>query len=200
MKYPLLLLTFFTLLFLGGATMAQAPHAKATDTAKAEAGAGKAEAGAAKAAADTAKAGAGGSATYVDDGFDPGIFFVLLVFAGIVAGAAIIGSIAAALILLALFLIASAGVVSAGVLVGFYRRSVTAGFKTVLYIACALGGIVLGVGGFYLVNHFFHLHFSYKNILLAGAGGGLVSGLLIALIVFQLIKLLFRYFRERLAI
>jgi hypothetical protein len=44
------------------------------------------------------------------------------------------------------------------------------------------------------------LYYSYTTILLAGAGGGLLGGLVLGMVVFQLIKLLFRYFRERLAI
>jgi hypothetical protein len=111
-------------------------------------------------------------------------------------GAAIVGSMAAALLLLALFVMASAGILSMGVLVGLYRRSVTAGFRTVLYITCALSGAILGVGVFYLINHFLHLHYSYKTIGLAGAGGGLLGGLLLGLIVFALIRGLLKMLKQ----
>ena len=87
-----------------------------------------------------------------------------------------------------------------GVLVGLYRRSVTAGFRAVLYITCALGGTIVGVGLFYVINHFFHLHFSYKAIGLAGAGGGLLGGLLLGLIVFALIRVLLKVLKQKLAI
>jgi hypothetical protein len=59
---------------------------------------------------------------------------------------------------------------------------------------------LLAIGTFLLANHFFHLHFSHKSIVLMGTGGGLLGGLLLGFVVFQLIKLLFRYFRQRLAL
>jgi hypothetical protein len=200
MKYPLLL-AFLTLLFVGTGS-AQTPHGDSirsrTDSARPHQDtAGLA--GTAK-ALDSATAGTAGSTAINDDGFDPGIFFIVLILAGIIAGAAIVGSMAAALLLLALFLLATAGILSAGVMIGFYRRSATAGFRTVLYLACMLGGVMLAIGTFFLANHFFHLHFSYKSILLMGASGGLLGGLFLGFLVFQLIKLLFRYFRERLAL
>jgi hypothetical protein len=195
MKFTLLLLTFVALLLVTGRGLAQAPHA---DTVRLRNDSARIRNDSAR-LTDTAKAEAAGPATFNDDGFDGLLIFVLPVL-GIMAGAAIVGSMAAALILLVLLGIASAGILSAGVLVGLYRRSISAGFRTVLYLVCTLGGIVFGVGAFYLVNHFFHLHFTYKNILLAGAGGGLLGGLLLGLVVFQLIKLLFRYLRARLAI
>jgi hypothetical protein len=200
MKCPLLLA--FLILLLVGTGSAQAPHGDSIRSRADSAGQHQdtaRHAGTAK-VLDSARAGAAGSTGFNDDGFDPGIFFIVLILAGIIAGAAIVGSMAAALLLLALFLMASAGILSAGVMIGFYRRSATAGFRTVCYLACMLSGVMLAIGTFFLANHFFHLHFAYKSILLMGAGGGLLGGLLLGFLVFQLIKLLFRYFRERLAL
>jgi hypothetical protein len=200
MKYPLLL-AFLTLLSVGTGS-AQTPLSDSirsrADSARPRQDSARL-AGTAK-ALDSARAGAVSSTAINDDGFDPGIFFIVLILAGIIAGAAIVGSMAAALLLLALFLLASAGILSAGVMIGFYRRSATAGFRTVLYLACMFGGVILAMGTFFLTNHFFHLLFGHKTILFMGAGGGLLGGLLLGFVVFQLIKLLFRCFRERLAL
>jgi len=201
MKNTLLLsLTLIALLLFAGRGLAQTMDSvrQSNDNARVVADSARLGRDSAK-LTDTTKAGAG-AAFKDDDGFDPGIFFFLLIFAGIMVGAAIVGSMAAALLLVALFVMASAGILSMGVLVGLYRRSVTAGFRAVLYITCALGGTIVGVGLFYVINHFFHLHFSYKTIGLAGAGGGLLGGLLLGLIVFALIRVLLKVLKQKLAI
>lgn len=150
---------------------------------------------------DTTKAGISGATADVDaDEWNPGLFFFLLIFAGIIGGAAVVGSMTAVLLLLALFLMASAGILSAGVLVGFYRRSVTAGFRTIVYLACTLGGIAFGVGVLLLANHFLHWYLGYKNILLIGTGGGLLGGFLLGFVVIGLVKVVLRYLKDRLAL
>jgi len=195
-KSLLLTLTLIALLLFGGRGLAQTKDSAllSRDNARVAADSAGLRRDSAE-LTDTTKAGAG-AAFKDDDGFDPGIFFFLLIFAGIMVGAAIVGSMAAALLLLALFVMASAGILSMGVLVGLYRRSLTAGFRTVLYITCALGGAILGVVVFYLINHFLHLHYSYKTIGLAGAAGGMLGGLLLGLIVFALIRGLLKMLKQ----
>ena len=128
-----------------------------------------------------------GAAPNPDDDWGSPIGFVfLLIFLGIAVGAAVVGSMIASVILVGLFLLASAGVLSAGVLMGVYRKSVTAGFRTVVLLVSALGGIIIGSAGFYLINRFFHLHYQPKMVVMAGAGSGLLGGLLIGLAVFAM--------------
>ena len=186
--------TFIALLLFFGAE-AQAPQSDSirlhTDSARLQNDSAK--------LTDTAKAGAAGAATPIDDSVDPAIFAVFLVLVGVVVGAGLLGLAVIGVILASLFLLGAAGVLSAGVLVGLYKRSVTAGFKTVLLLACSLGGILVGSGGFFAVNRLFHLHIASRTVLFTGAGGGLLAGLLLGLIAFALIRAVLSALKQRLA-
>lgn len=197
----LLTLTLIALMLFGGRGLAQAPHAdsvrSSADSARLQHDSSRLLRDSAK-LTDTAKAGTGAVAND-DDGFDPALTVVFLVLVGIVCGAALIGAVICGIVLGGLFVLATAGILSAGVLVGLYRRSVTAGFRTAFLLAFSLGGILVGAGGFYVVNRYFHLHFTTRTVLLAGAGGGLLGGLLLGLIVFALIRALLKTLKQRLA-
>jgi hypothetical protein len=140
---------------------------------------------------DTAKTGA-------DD--DMNIF--LLVFAVVVIatifGAAIVGAFAAILFFLFAALFISAGVLSVSTMVGFYKRSLQAAFKTFLFIACSLIGMVIGGVGFFMVARLFKLEVSDSTSLIASVLSGLIGGLLMAWIVARVIKLIAGYFARKL--
>ena len=150
---------------------------------------------------DTARATAAvpASAAEEDDGFDIFLMAVGTAFVCIVLGATLAGSMLATLFLLGVFLLVSAGVLSVGVLVGFYRRSIAAGFRTVLMIACIGGGISCGAVAFWLINRIFDLHLQPATALLIGAFSGLVGGLLLGLVLFTIIRLFLNYCRKKLA-
>lgn len=149
---------------------------------------------------DTAVAAAAVSATRQDDE-EFNVFLLALgtAFVCIVLGATLAGSMLATLFLLGVFLLVSAGVLSVGILVGFYRRSVTAGFRTVLMIACIGGGVSCGAIAFWLINRVFDIHLQPLTALLVGAFSGLVGGLLLGLVLFTIIRLFLNYCRKKLA-
>ncbi|HXB94319.1 MAG TPA: hypothetical protein VNU70_04135 [Puia sp.] len=134
-----------------------------------------------------------------DDGFDVFIFAIALAFFSVVLGATLAGCMLATLFLAAVFLLVSAGVLSVGVLVGFYRRSVAAGFRTVVMICCIGGGICCGAVAFWLINRIFDIHLQPLTAMLTGAFSGLVGGLLLGFIVFNIIRLFLNYCRKKLA-
>lgn len=145
---------------------------------------------------------AGGLRAQTDPGPQPDEEFNILVLAvvialfGIVVGATLIGSMVATLALLGLFGLATAGILSAGVLVGLYRKSVSAGFKVIVGITGCLGGIAIGEIAFYLINRIFHLHLSGTATLLIGGFGGLIGGLLLGLVLYQLIRVFLLWFKR----
>lgn len=120
-------------------------------------------------------------------------------FVCIVLGATLAGSMLATLFLLSVFLLVSAGVLSVGVLVGFYRRSIAAGFRTVLMIVSIGGGVFCGAIAFWLINRVFDIHLQPRTALLTGAFSGLVGGLLLGLVLFTIIRLFLNYCRKKLA-
>jgi hypothetical protein len=123
----------------------------------------------------------------------------LLVFAAISAmlGAALAGAIFVVGFLLLAGAFVGFGILSVSVLAGIYKRSITAGFKTFLYITCPVAGIGIGVVGFYILTELFHLSISRQMGLVAGILGGLVGGLLMALAIHQLTSLVLKYLLKK---
>jgi hypothetical protein len=139
------------------------------------------------------------TATQPDDEFNIFLLALGTAFVCIVLGATLAGSMLATLFLLGVFLLVSAGVLSVGVLVGFYRRSVAAGFRTVLMMVCIGGGICCGAIAFWLINRIFDIHLQPLTALLTGAFSGLVGGLLLGLVLYTIIRLFLNYCRKKLA-
>jgi hypothetical protein len=143
---------------------------------------------------------ANGAATaQQDDDFAPfllvfGVVIIAMSFAAILLGTAVL-----ILFLVGLFAMVSAGVLSTGILVGMQRRSVAAGFKTILVIVSCFGGIFVGATGVWLIVKGFHLHWRGRTALLAGGAGGAIGGLLLGLVVFYILSVFLRYCRQRLS-
>lgn len=134
-----------------------------------------------------------------DDGFNLFLLTLAIAFFSVVIGAILFGSLIVLLLLLAVFSLVSMGILSAGILVGWYRRSVAAGFKTVLMIVAIGGGTLCGAGAFWLINRNFDIHLRPLTAALTGAFSGLVGGLLLGLILFNIIRLFLNYCRKKLA-
>jgi hypothetical protein len=134
-----------------------------------------------------------------DDEFNLFLLAIAIAFVCIVVGSVFVGSMLVILVLFALLGLVTAGIVSAGVMMGLYRKSISAGFKTVIAIISCLGGIVIGEIAFYLINRFYHLHLS--GVAVVGIGGfcGLVAGLLMGMVLFLLIRLFLNYCRAKLS-
>ena len=132
-----------------------------------------------------------------DDDFN----FFLLVFATIaisaMLGAALAGMIVATGVLLLTGAFVSIGILSASILAAIYKRSITAGFKTFLYIVCPLAGMAIGAAGFYILIALFHLDISKQSGLIAGVTGGLLGGLLMAFAVYRVTSILLKYFLKK---
>jgi hypothetical protein len=197
-----LLLSLFALL-LAGTGLAQAPHADTTkgsrsagDTVTAAAITGKPPIAASDSTtkAGTTKAAAG------DDGMDMFLLFYAIAFVGIAFAAVFVGAAIMVGFLLVLFALVSAGVLSTGVLVGMYRRSVAAGFRTLLVIVCGLAGLFTGAVGLWLIGRIFTLHWKAQSALLTGALGGLAGGIILGLILFFIFNSFFRFCKRRLAL
>ena len=197
MKYPLFLILAALLLFAGGG-FAQAPHSdslqRSVDSARLH------NDSVVLMAHDTAGAATHNSGTTQDDEMDMFLLFYAIAFVGIAFAAVLVGAAVMVGFLAVLFLLVSAGVLSTGILVGMYRRSVAAGFRTLLVIVCGLAGGFTGAVGVWLVGRIFHLHWKAQLSLLSGALGGLVGGMLLGLVLFFIFNSFFRYCKRRLAL
>jgi hypothetical protein len=95
---------------------------------------------------------------------------------------------------------AAAGIISTAIVVGLYKRSVTAGFKTLLMLACALGGAITGATGLYLANKIFNFNLARVTVAWSGLAGGLIGGILLALVIISIIRFVIGLFKERLSL
>jgi hypothetical protein len=93
-----------------------------------------------------AQAGASTTGTG-EEGFHSFLIIYAIVFFGIAFAAVLVGAAIMVGFLVVLFALVSAGVLSTGILVGMYRRSVAAGFRTLLVIVCGLAGLFTGAVG-----------------------------------------------------
>lgn len=133
-----------------------------------------------------------------DDEFN---LFLLTLAIAFIAGliiASLIGALAAMVILIFIFLLIGTGIISASFLIGFYKRSVTAGFRTFIVILSAVTGIFLGTGGLWFCTKFFDLNIAASNALWIGAAGGCIGGILMGLIIFKALQLILTYFKNKL--
>ncbi|HVU93936.1 MAG TPA: hypothetical protein VHE34_01890 [Puia sp.] len=134
-----------------------------------------------------------------DEEFNVFLLAIAIAFICIVVGATLVGSMLVSMALLVLLGLVAAGVLSAGVLVGLYRKSIGAGFKTVVAVTGCLSGILIGEIAFFLINRIYHLHLSGVAVLGIGGFCGLVGGMVLGLVLFQLIRAFLDYCRAKLS-
>ncbi|HEY4288379.1 MAG TPA: hypothetical protein VGN00_14850 [Puia sp.] len=135
-----------------------------------------------------------------DDGeFNLFLLALAIAFFSIMIGAIIVGSILVTLFLLCLLALVSAGILSTGILVAYYRRSLEAGFRSVLFIICSLGGIVLGAISLVLINNIFKIHLTPSTAAVAGACSGLLGGFLLGFVLAHIIRIFMNYCRQKLS-
>ena len=134
-----------------------------------------------------------------DDEFNIFLLAITIAFFSMVIGGALIGAFAATLLLLSLFALVSAGILSAGILTSLYRRSIAAGFKTILVIICSLSGIIGGTICFWLINRIFNIHLISSTAALVGAFGGLLCGLLLGYLLAGILRIFINYCKQKLS-
>jgi len=134
-----------------------------------------------------------------DDEFNIFLLAITIAFFSMVIGGALIGVFAAILLLLALLALVSTGILSAGILSALYRRSIAAGFRTILLIICSLGGILGGMICFWLINRIFNIHLTSPTAALVGAFGGLLCGLLLGFLLAGILRIFMNYCRQKLS-
>ena len=117
---------------------------------------------------------------------DPGLFMVMMFILIGLFGALLLGLIAILLICLLLFLLTSAGIVSVSLFMGLYHRSLKTGIKTLIFSAFSLFGVVGGAAGYLLFSILKDIPmkagYTLGLSMLAGLGGGLLTGWLFSIL------------------
>jgi hypothetical protein len=119
----------------------------------------------------------------VDEGMDLFLLIIAGIFISLMLGAAVAGSVAVTGLILALGIFISMGIVSVAAMTALYKRSLSAGFKTFLFIVCPLAGILLGIGGVWITGLLFHHPLNMQEGFIIGSVAGLAGGLLMAVAV-----------------
>jgi hypothetical protein len=127
------------------------------------------------------------------------LLVLTIAFFSMVIGAVLAGSVIVTLFLLLVLALVSAGIISAGLLVGLYRRSLAAGFRTMLALVCSGSGILAGTVCFWLINRIFAIHLTPPTAVLIGAFGGLLAGLLLGFALAAIIRVFMNYCRQKLS-
>lgn len=135
-----------------------------------------------------------------DDEFNIFLMVFAIGFMCAALGAVMAGAFAVCLFLGVTLLLTTIGIVSASLLIGLYKRSLQAGFKSLLLITGSLLGIAFGLFILWLINLFLHLHMEGYQVLLVGAGGGLLGGLVLGFITYRMIKAVLRIAMQKLKI
>ena len=136
-----------------------------------------------------------GTEEYED--FAPGLaIFALFAFVFILVcvGAGIVLTVVGLLIL---FGFVGAGILSASILVGLNKKSFTKGFKTFLVSTTTIGGLLIGMTGFWILNKVTHW-WTLKTTLFTGSITGLFTGLVLGLVAFYVIQKLTTYLKSKL--
>jgi hypothetical protein len=117
---------------------------------------------------------------------DPGLFMVMMFILIGFIGALLLGIIALLLTCLILFLLTSAGIVSVSLFMGLYHRSLKTGIKTLIFSAFSLFGVVGGAAGYLLFSILKDIPmkagYTLGLSMLAGLGGGLLTGWLFSIL------------------
>ena len=141
----------------------------------------------------TGYAGKAGIADVADT--DPVVMFILIGF----IGALLLGVIALLLTCLILFLLTSAGMLSVSLFMGLYHRSLKTGIKTLILSAFSLFGVIGGAAGYLLFSIFKDIPLKAGYTLgisvLAGLGGGLLTGWLFSILFGRFYSYLGKRFR-----
>ncbi|HVG13088.1 MAG TPA: hypothetical protein VM843_08790 [Flavisolibacter sp.] len=133
-----------------------------------------------------------------EDDFSPGMLFFALIGIGSVCILVGIGIALGTAGLLLTFALVSAGILSTSVLVGLKKKSVTKGFRTLLYVSSAVGGVAVASAGLYLINRFYDLQLAAPTALVIGALSGGAGGILLGYLLQLMLIRLSAYFRQRL--
>lgn len=124
---------------------------------------------------------------YVEEGGDPVVLIMLLIALAVLSVGVGLGIVIMMLVLLIVLALISAGIISVSVITAFYTRSVASGFKMLIVLISATGGIIVCGAGLWLLNTRF-LWMQKQAAVFIGAAAGLLAGLIFGLIAFRVLK------------
>lgn len=108
--------------------------------------------------------------------------FVISIMLGIAAAGFFIGI----LLFGSLLLLTSLSIMSISLWAAYYKRSLSAGYRTFLYLVCPIVGVTIGVAVAFIVAKLFAINISSPAVLIGGGVAGLLGGLMLAFVIGKL--------------
>lgn len=136
--------------------------------------------------------------SHPDDEFNLFLLGLLTIFVCAMIGAAIVGAFTATLFVFLLFGLVSLGILSTSIIIGLYKKSVSAGFKSFLIILHGSGCMAIGGIGAVIINYFFELPLSLPMNFFVGGLGGFVAGLLMAISTYHVFQRIIKFIVQKL--
>jgi hypothetical protein len=124
-----------------------------------------------------------------DEEFNVFLFMFALAVLSLMTGCLIAGIIIVVSCVLLLLALVSFGIISVSLLTGYYRRSVSAGFKAFVMLSSCVAGTLAGFLGFTLIVKLFKLNVSDQQMLITGSVSGAVGGLLLGWVAYKIIRI-----------
>jgi hypothetical protein len=133
----------------------------------------------------------------VDENFEVFLLLFAIFMISVMLGIAVAGFFIMMLLFGIFVLMTSIGIISVSLWAGYYKRSLSSGFKVFIYLTCSIAGMILGLAASYFVANMISLNLSNQIILAGGGIAGVVGGLLLANIVSKLSIIAGRYMHAR---
>ena len=127
--------------------------------------------------------------------FSPILFFFLLLGIGIVVIFISVGFVFVTFTFVAVVAVISLGTIATSILVGLHKKSLTKAFRTFVILSCSLGGLIIGMAGFWIVNEIFH-RWTIQVSVIAGAFCGLASGFGLGYFALFVLKRLVNFLKQ----
>jgi hypothetical protein len=133
-----------------------------------------------------------------DEEFNIFLMLLLTIFVCGMFGAAVVGAMIASLLAVTVFCLTVFGIVSTSIVVGVYKKSLSAGFRTFLLIFFGISCGVCGAAIAVLAQYFFRIASSFSIALGGGLIGGLLGGILLTFVSVKAIRYMIGYAATRL--
>lgn len=128
-----------------------------------------------------------------DDEFNLFLFAFALAAMCFIAGCFFVGVVAAIIIVAITILLISIGIISTSVFIGWYKRSLSAGFRLFCLISGSLCGLLLGAVSFGVISHLMKLQLTTTTASLSGGAIGLLTGALVGFMIYKLLRVGFQF-------
>ena len=128
-----------------------------------------------------------------DEEFNIFLMLLLTIFVCGMFGAAVVGAMIASLLAIAVFSLVVFGIVSTSIIVGVYKKSLSAGFRTFVFILFGISCGICGAAIAGFAQYYFGIAPSFTTAVGCGLTGGVLGGILLTFISVKAVRYIIGY-------